>query len=846
MSTTTENGKHGGFSRPLLRTAPHGGETRVMTPEEAHVALYGHDGEERIVGIQRFGDDKVRIYKRDSPTEKSYHEDRPLYPWITATPAAARVARSIARPRWQTRLDGTMPLNQMLVYDSWRGFKKASKGLRDVIETSTNLDWNDLHSPPNVITQYLTAVGKTMFKGMAMSDLRRVQIDIEVAAPPGYFPDASRDEIIIIAIYDSHADPVVLSLRPPGVSYSWTPPADYVRVMGSEILLLREFVKEIHRRDPDVLELHNGFGFDLPYIKARMEENGVPFGIGRDSSEPWTWEQTKKFAERDVNYTNFSVQGRSVIDTMFLLVDYDVIKRDLPSLGLKDAARYFGFAREDRVYVEGDRIAEVWRSANPDDLLIYAKDDVWETKMLADKLLGATFYEAQSVPMGLQNIHTAGVGTRIEAVFIREYMRQKYSLPQPTPERQDYGGLTGVYKTGVLGPVVYADVSSLYPSVMLNFDIRPRTDILGVFQGTLTGMTHLRLETKAAMGATNDTEEKAELDARQNAFKKFINSFYGYLGFSRARFGDWEEADRVATTGQNILRRMMGLIEMRGGEIIEADTDGIMYRPAFAYEDEHDLLEQAKIEVDWVNSKVPRGISIDLEGVFPDMLSYKSKNYALRSFDGKVKIKGSGFKSRMMEPFAREYLKQMVPLALDRNIEGMQALYHATAELILSGEMPIEKLVQTATLKRSVETYLDQLSEGETNIATAYEVAKIVAPDAKEGYIIKSFVGRPKVPPSPRARTQQKAMPTRDARPLSDYPLHNYYPYHYLIRLQSVTERFRFLFGSDEEFGRVFALPDTHPEQQALFGPRPMPDLSGIHLVTKDVDTPPSIKNTNF
>jgi DNA polymerase elongation subunit (family B) len=96
------------------------------------------------------------------------------------------------------------------------------------------------------------------------------------------------------------------------------------------------------------------------------------------------------------------------------------------------------------------------------------------------------------------------------------------------------GGYTDIFMTGVFGPVVYADVESLYPSIMLNYDIQPSDDELGIFPRLLDRLTDLRLETKQQMRDADDEERRSELDARQSSYKVLINSFYGNLGFSLA------------------------------------------------------------------------------------------------------------------------------------------------------------------------------------------------------------------------------------------------------------------------------------------------------------------------
>jgi hypothetical protein len=69
------------------------------------------------------------------------------------------------------------------------------------------------------------------------------------------------------------------------------------------------------------------------------------------------------------------------------------------------------------------------------------------------------------------------------------------------------------------------------------------------------------------------------LAGRNGKFNWCGQSFYGLLGFSLAVFNDFGEADRVTRIGQKLLRRMIGAIQEKGGRVVEADTDGVLFVP---------------------------------------------------------------------------------------------------------------------------------------------------------------------------------------------------------------------------------------------------------------------------
>jgi DNA polymerase elongation subunit (family B) len=547
--------------------------------------------------------------------------------------------------------------------------------------------------------------GRTCFLDMTLDDLHRLQLDIEVMTDGG-FPSAERpeDKIIIVAFSDNRG---------------WT----RLLHLGHDVdeaTLLRQTVQVIRKRDPDVIEGHNCFAFDFDYILDRCDLHGVEFAVGRDGSVPRQYDSSMRFAERTVDYPAIDIAGRHVIDTYFQVMAFDVFKRDLPDYSLKTAARYFGFAPEERTYIEGADITEAWRH-DRERLLDYALDDVIETKRLARHLSGSTFYLTQMLPMTYGSSARRGPASKIESLFVREYLRRRQALPRSQWGSQSMGGYTDIFVTGVLGPIVYADVESLYPSIMLNYDIQPAGDSLELFPQLLDRLTDLRLETKQDMKEAEDDEIQSELDARQSSYKVLINSFYGLLGFGLSSFNDFEEADRVARTGQQILRQLIAEIRNRGGRVIEVDTDGVLFVPP-------DDVRGEEAEVDFtvnLTEAMPDGIRVGFDGRYKKMLSYKKKNYALLTYDDDLKFKGSSLISRSNEKFGRRFVRQAIRLLMDADIEGLHDLYmHYRTQIVESNWESVDRFARTESLKDTVAEYEQAVEEGQRPRAAAYELAK--------------------------------------------------------------------------------------------------------------------------
>jgi len=688
-----------------------------VTPQDnitLNPLLFGKDGEEHIVGIHQIPDNRVRLYTRNGANVTSRDEDYYPYFFLSDKALLDGFTPEGNEKYWLIKLQGNNFYRFLAIFRTMQNCRNAqdhiSSGAKAVTEEEENREhFNNLcYSRGDAVTQYLLQTGKTLFKGMVFEDLYRIQLDIETY----YRPEKStskkvsigQDPIIIISLSDNRGWEHVIHTKE-----------------KSEKELLQELVRIIQLKDPDVIEGHNIFSFDLPYIQRRCELHGVDFRIGRDGSIPRTYPASIRFAERLIDYPFCDIAGRHVIDTYFLVQNYDVSKRAMPGYGLKAAARFFGVSAPERTYIDYSEMADVWDS-DPERLLAYALDDVRETREIAAMLSGSNFHMTRMMPYTYAQTSRMGPAAKIEALFVREYLKEKHSIPRPEVGQQHTGGFTEVFLKGILGPVVYADVESLYPSIMLSYDICPKSDERKIFPKILTELKDLRFSAKhrAKEERKSGNDNVADnYDAMQSSFKILINAMYGYLGFGSGIFNDYEEADRVTTTGQDIARKMIREFESRGSKVIEVDTDGILFVPPPGIKTE----EQEIGLVEEVSAVMPKGITIGYDGRFKKMISYLKKNYALLDYDGSMKLKGSSLISRSGEKFGREFIRRGFERLLEEDVQGLHDLYVEYRERIMKHDWSIEDFSRVETLKSTLDQYLASVNNDKRPRSITYELA---------------------------------------------------------------------------------------------------------------------------
>jgi hypothetical protein len=328
----------------------------------------------------------------------------------------------------------------------------------------------------------------------------------------------------------------------------------------------------------------------------------------------------------------------------------------------------------------------------------YAGDDVKEVAFLSDMLMQDKFNLTQIIPIPYEKVATGGTASALDAIIIRGYLSLQHSLPKPQERIGTFkGGRTDLFIEGVVENVLHADVSSMYPTIMLTKKIKPESDTLDLFLSILLALTEERLNAKRKLKAIPlSTPEYTQINALQSAMKILINSAYGYLGTSFALFNDPQKAAEVTLTGREILGDMLTAIRELGGDPIEADTDGVYLQlPDGKNPDEF---------IKAINSKITHeGVVIDGE-TYEAMFSIGMKNYALEK-DGKLIVKGAGLKASDLEPAFADFLKEGLAYLLRGDIKGLRACYENLVEGIRSETIEIEQLSKTTRLSKSVTEY---------------------------------------------------------------------------------------------------------------------------------------------
>jgi len=627
--------------------------------------IFGNDKTEGIVNIT-LKNDQVYLYTEDTQGKINV-EIMDYQPWVLS-PTKVR--------DYSERLKGDQ-YYRYITSTTTEKFKALQENYQ-----------RDLWIPRNIVETFTLCEGTTYFKNRKVNDISILSFDIETSGLK--MNDTSRVFLI------------TNTLRKGGQTTNKTfSLVDYPLGHGQMIEAWCDWVRET---DPSIICGHNILSYDLPYLQHCSQ---FPLLLGRDGSAIEFEEKVSKFRKdgsQQYEYHNAFITGREIIDTFFLSIKYD-IGRDFPSYGLKPIIKYLGLEKEGRSFIDASKFSKYYENREKDPetwakAVAYASEDSEDALKLYDKMIAPFFYLAQSIPKTFQQMINEATGSQLDSLMIRSYLQNGYSQPK-TSGKAPFEGAVSMGIPGIYDYVCKADVASLYPSIMLEYNIHDKQkDPNDHMIQMLKYFRDERLKNKKLAKETGDKY----YDDMQNAQKILINSLYGFLGAGYLLYNYPKGAAEVTRKGREILLKS---VEWATGytlhktvkEVVNAGTDdeeikyewsiGDKVGPGRGYQlvnvdtDSFSVTRNGQVitkeffsrELKELNSIYPELIKWEDDGIYEKVIVIRAKNYVLVK-DGKVKYKGSAILDQKKEPALVEMLEKMIEAMLANEIENLPNIYN--------------------------------------------------------------------------------------------------------------------------------------------------------------------------
>ena len=583
------------------------------------------------------------------------------------------------------KLNGNADFGYATKYDDLDRYKEVLKSAKN--------NKHEIMTPWNNTENLMIKGGYNNFLGIKVSDISVLSFDIETT---GLDPNHPQARVLLISNTFRSSDGTITKRL---FAYD-----DYI---DNDDMLV-DWCAWVRELDPAFLMGHNIFSFDLPYMNAQTKSG---LKLGREGQRAVFSKYPREFRKdgsQSYSYKNVNIHGREIIDTFFLTIKYD-IGRKYPSYRLKEIINFEGLEKKDRQFYDASQIFKRYRDKDEwAKIKKYAEDDADDALALYDLMIPSFFYYAQYIPKKFQEIINGASGAQINALMVRSYIAKACGVPRASAA-VSFEGAISFGKPGIYKNVFKVDVASLYPSIMLSYEVYdvkkdPDAHLLKVLQLFTTE----RLKNKQKAKETKDPY----FDALQSSQKILINSVYGFMGAVGLNFNSPENAANVTRIGRDILTKSINWAESKGYEVVNGDTDSIAYCGSTQTIQE-DLKE--------LNALYPKMIHWEDDGVFDAFMIVKKKNYIMKQGD-KLTIKGSGLKATMKEKALRDFIKQFIDCLM--NSGDYKQLYMTYAKRIKYlrniDEWCSKKTVTKSVLnpKRTTERrILDAIEESNLNVS---------------------------------------------------------------------------------------------------------------------------------
>ncbi|HEX7444774.1 MAG TPA: type B DNA-directed DNA polymerase, partial [Methanothrix sp.] len=187
-------------------------------------------------------------------------------------------------------------------------------------------------------------------------------------------------------------------------------------------------------------------------------------------------------------------------------------------------------------------------------------------------------------------------GTLISSYEVFEALRRGVAVPFRKRDAEsvrniselrscDKGGMMFQPEPGVYEKVHQIDFTSLYPSIIVKYNLSPETlehpEIEGFLSTVLSSLLNLRIETKRL----NKTNPKFE--GIDSVLKWMLVTCFGYTGYRNAKFGQIQVHERITAASRELLMQIKEMAENMNFTVLHGIVDclWVMGEPISKYKE---------------------------------------------------------------------------------------------------------------------------------------------------------------------------------------------------------------------------------------------------------------------
>lgn len=549
--------------------------------------------------------------------------------------------------------------------------------------------------------------------------LKILAFDLEVVEEKG------EEKIIMASIKDTEGLEKVLTYKE--VDRKNT------EVLDSEKGLLQRFMEVIQEVDPQLIVTYNGDQFDFQKLRERTEELDLELKLGRD--------QERVVFKRRGRISSAKITGRVHLDI------YDFVNHILSSTLTSEILTLDMVSREilgtGKEKMEWKKIEEAWRDRKDlEKVADYCLRDSALTLRLAQNLLPLISELSRLTGQKLFDTCRMSYSQLVESILIRRATledrlvlnRPKYGEIQKRRKAEAYkGAYVHKPRKGIHENIAVLDFTSLYPSIIVTYNISPETldcghkeckdnkpdgehyfcrKTGGFIPSLLKELIELRKEVKKRQkNVSQDSEEYITLNNRQSALKILANAFYGYFGYSSSRWYSRVCAQAITSFGRKFIKETINQAQKEGFEVLYADTDSVFLK--MEEEKRGEMKKRAMDFLQKVNHSLPGIMELDFKDLYKRGIFIEAKTgmaakkkYALLDQNDELVMRGMETRRKDWARIAKDTQERVLMAVLkDNSLKKAVKEVRKTIKELKKENVSLEDLVIFTQLTKPISEY---------------------------------------------------------------------------------------------------------------------------------------------
>lgn len=577
------------------------------------------------------------------------------------------------------------------------------KECREWLEKYKDVDNISIFGHETAIYQYISEKYPEEIENFNINKIRLYTIDIETAAELGGFPDPeiAQEEILLITIQDYSTKKI----------YTWGS-RPFSEVMdnyvyqecSNEADLLHQFLTFWESNYPDIVTSWNGNSFDLPYIINRIKR--VLGTADAKRLSPWKYIKERQIKKNNKTEIQYEIYGISLLDYLELYKKYSFKNPENYRL---DTVAYNELGQNKLDHSQYETFRDFY-TYGWDTYVKYNKIDVELVDRLEEKLQLINMaidlaYQSKS------NYEDVFYQVRMWDNIIYNYLNQRKITIPLKKSNSKFEKFEGAFVKepipGFYGWTVTLDLTSLYPHIMMNYNLSPETlvkesfpgisvdkllkkeidtsqypdyaicpngamyrrDKQGFIPAILQDMFVKRQAYKKLQIAAEQEYEKTQNKSlrykisnykiKQLSLKVCLNSGYGALGSNYHRFYELKNAEAVTTSGQLALKWIQNKLNIYFNKLLK--TDNIDYC-TYGDTDSVMLNVESLVKLIFPNGAPKEKIVDFLDKIFAgDIQDYINKSYEeladyVHAYENKLHMKREKIADKFLITGKKHYL----------------------------------------------------------------------------------------------------------------------------------------------------------------------------------------------